>query len=72
MIVITRNGKTTVISGWRAWLVGALVFGLTTILVALFAFLALGVALTLTMFVFIAVPVAIGVGLLASLFRSRS
>jgi hypothetical protein len=72
MIVITRNGNTTVISGWRAWLVGTLVSGLTTILVALFAFLAFGVALTLTMFVFIAVPVAIGAALLASLFRSRS
>jgi hypothetical protein len=72
MIVISRNGKTTVISGWRAWLVGALLCVVTTAFVALFAFLALGIALTLTMFIFIAVPVAIGVALLASLFRSRS
>ena len=72
MIVISRNGKTTVIRGWRAWLVGALVFGATTTLVALCAVLALGIALTLTMLVFIAVPVAIGVALLASLLRSRS
>jgi len=72
MIVISRNGKTTVISGWRAWLVGAAVFAVAAILVALFAFLALGIALTVTLFVFIAVPVAIGIALIASLFRPRS
>ena len=71
MIVISRNGKTTVISGWRAWLVGAVAFAVTTILVALFAFLALGIALTVTLLVFIAVPVAIGIALIASLFRPR-
>jgi hypothetical protein len=70
MIVITRNGKTTVITGWRAWLIGVVVFIATTTL-ALFAFLALGVALTVTMLLFIAVPVAIGVALIASLFRPR-
>ena len=71
MIVITRNGKTTVITGWRAWLIGVVVFAVTTTLLALFAFLALGIALTLTMVVFIAVPVAVGVALIASLFRPR-
>ncbi|HUC46651.1 MAG TPA: hypothetical protein VMR94_08875 [Hyphomicrobiaceae bacterium] len=72
MIVISRNGKTTVFRGWRAWLVGALVFAVTTILVALCAVVALGIALTVTLLVCIAVPVAIGVALLASLLRSRS
>jgi hypothetical protein len=71
MIVITRNGKTTVITGWRAWLIGVVVFVATTTLLALFAFLALGIALTVTMLLFIAVPVAIGVALIASLFRPR-
>jgi len=71
MIVISRSGKTTVISGWRAWLVGAVVFIVTTLLVALFAFLALGIALTVTLLVFIAVPVGIGIALIASLFRPR-
>lgn len=71
MIVITRNGKTTVITGWRAWLIGAVVCVATTAVVALVAFLMLGIALTVTMLLFIAVPVAIGVALLASLFRPR-
>lgn len=71
MIVISRNGKTTVITGWRAWLIGAVVCVVTTAAVALVAFLMLGIALTVTMLLFIAVPVVIGVALLASLFRPR-
>jgi hypothetical protein len=71
MIVITRNGKTTVITGWRAWLIGAVVVAATTVVVALAAFLALGIAMTFTVLLFIAVPVAIGVALLASLVRPR-
>jgi hypothetical protein len=71
MIVISRHGRTTVISGWRAWLLGTLVFVATTTLLALAAFLALGVALTATMLLLIAVPVAIGIALLAPLFRPR-
>jgi hypothetical protein len=72
MIVISRNGKTTVVTGWRAWLIGAGVFLVTTVLVALIAFLMLGVALTVTAVLFIAVPVAVGVALIASLFRPRT
>ena len=72
MIVITRNGKTTVVTGWRAWLLGAGVFVATTVLVALVAVLVLGIALTVTTLFFFAVPVVIGVGLIASLFRPRT
>jgi hypothetical protein len=71
MIVITRNGKTTVITGWRAWLIGAVVVAATTVVVALAGFLALGIAMTFTVLLFIAVPVAVGVALLASLVRPR-
>ena len=71
MIVISRNGKTTVVTGWRAWLIGAVVCAVTTAVVALVAFLMLGIALTVGMLFFIAVPVVIGVALLASLFRPR-
>ena len=45
MIVIHRNGETTVITGWRAWLVGAALFVVTTLVVGLVAFLLLGVGL---------------------------
>jgi hypothetical protein len=72
MIVISRGGKTTIIRGWRAWLIGASVFMVTTVLVALLAFLILGAAITVTAVLFIAVPVALGATLIASLFRSRT
>lgn len=72
MIVITRNGKTTVVTGWRAWLIGAVVCVATTAVLALGAILMLGFALTATMLLFIAVPVAVGVALILSLFRPRT
>jgi hypothetical protein len=31
MIVIERNGRLTVISGWRAWVIGAVAVAVTTI-----------------------------------------
>ena len=72
MIVIQRNGETTVITGWRAWLIGAVALVLTTVLIGLIAFLLLGVAITVGAVLMIVVPVAIGLALLASVFRRRS
>jgi len=70
MIVITRNGQTTVITGWRAWLIGTAAFVAATALLFVIAFVMLGVAITVGAVLLIVVPVAIGVALLASLFRS--
>jgi hypothetical protein len=70
MIVIARNGKTTVITGWRSWLIGAAVFIAATALLFLIAFLMLGVAITVGAVLMIVVPVVAGVALLASLLRS--
>jgi hypothetical protein len=71
MIVITRNGNTTVITGWRAWLIGIAAFVAATALLFVIAFVMLGVAITAAGAVLlIVVPVAVGVALLASLFRS--
>jgi hypothetical protein len=69
MIVIERNGKTTVLTGWRAWLAGAAAVLIATLMIAGVAFLAFGLALTVGLVLLIVVPVAIGVGLIASLFR---
>jgi hypothetical protein len=71
MIVITRNGKTTVVTGWRAWLMGAVAFVLACGLLFLVAFVMLGVAITVGAVLMIVVPVAIGVALIASLFPRR-
>lgn len=70
MIVITRNGRTTVLTGWRAWLAGAAAFAASTVLLAFIVFVLLGVAVTLGAIFLIVVPVVVGVALLASLFRS--
>ena len=72
MNVITRNGRTTVLTGWRAWLAGAAICVATAILFAFIAFVLLGVAITVWAVLFIVVPVAIGVAILASLFRSSN
>jgi len=70
MIVVTRNGNTTVVTGWRAWLVGVVVFVAAMELLFVIAFVILGMAITVGAVLLIVVPVAVGVALLASLFRS--
>jgi hypothetical protein len=68
MIVITRNGRTTVLTGWRAWLVGAAAFLALSLLFAVIAFVVLGIAVTVGAVLLIVVPIAIGIALIASLF----
>ena len=72
MIVIQRNGRTTVITGWRAWLLAVLLFVGLTLLMAVIAFVVLGIAVTLGAVLLIVVPVAIGVAIIASLFQPRA
>jgi hypothetical protein len=72
MIVITRNGRTTVLTGWRAWLVGAVAFVASFALLTLFLFVVLGLAVTVGAVLLIVVPVAIGIALLASVFSGRT
>jgi hypothetical protein len=69
MFVIQRNGQTTVITGWRAWLIGAAAFLAATLLMGMIAFVLLGVAITVGAVLMIVVPVAVGLALLASVFR---
>ncbi|MET0192819.1 MAG: hypothetical protein ABW200_05530 [Hyphomicrobiaceae bacterium] len=69
MIVIQRNGQATVITGWRAWLIGAVAFVVATLLMAVMVFVMLGVAITVGAVLMIVIPVAVGLALIASLFR---
>jgi hypothetical protein len=71
MIVIERNGQRSVITGWRAWLLGAALFVGLTALFAVLAIVVLGVALTVGALLLIAIPVAIAVAFLASLLSKR-
>jgi hypothetical protein len=71
VLVIQRNGRTIVVTGWRAWLLAAAVFVGVTLLMAVIAFVLLGVAVTVGAVLLIVVPVAIGVAIIASLFQPR-
>ncbi len=66
MIVINRNGQAVVITGWRAWLIGAVAFVAGVLLFGVIAFVMLGVAITLGAVLLIVVPTAIIVAFLAS------
>ena len=71
MIVITRNGVTTVLTGWREWAVKFLVFIAAVLLFAVMAFLMLGIAITIGTIALIVIPALIIVGLFASMFGER-
>jgi type IV secretory pathway TrbL component len=71
MIVITRNGETTVIDGWREWIVRAVVFLVMLLLLAIVVFLMLGLAVTLGAILMIAIPAVIVVALLGSMFAKH-
>lgn len=66
MIVFTRNGKTTVLTGWKAWLASAAAFVVAWAVLALVAFIVVGVGLTVGIFLLLAIPALIGVALIAS------
>jgi hypothetical protein len=71
MLVVEKNGRATVVSGWRAWL---LAFGAVLGAIAAFVFLGfvfLGIALTIGAVLFIAIPAAIVIAIFGSLFNRR-
>jgi hypothetical protein len=71
MIVITRNGETTVLTGWREWLVKIVVFMAAFLLFAIIAFLMFGLAVTVGAIALVVIPAAIIVALLGSMFGTR-
>jgi hypothetical protein len=72
MITIRRDGKTTVITGWRAWLIYAAVAPVLAIIGVVLIGLLFGIALTVGTVLLFAVPIAIVVVWLAhSFFRKE-
>ena len=71
MIVIERDGKVIVVSGWRAWVVGAVAVVVTMIALGAVAFLVLGIAVTMVAFLVILIPAIAIVALLGSFLRQR-
>jgi hypothetical protein len=72
MIVIRRDGQTTVLTGWRAWLAGAGAFVLGAAVLWVVLFVMLGLAITIGTILLIAVPIIVAVAIVVSLFQSRS
>ena len=72
MIVIERNGKTTVIAGWRAWVIGGLAVVVTAAALAAAAFLVLGIAVSMVAFLLIVIPAIAIVALVGWLLQPRT
>ncbi len=69
MLIVSRDGKTTVIRGWRAWLVWAVLSVVAAVFVVLATALFLGFALTLAAFLLFVVPLAIAIALITTWVR---
>ncbi|RUP00191.1 hypothetical protein [Hyphomicrobium sp.] len=71
MIVITRNGETTVLTGWREWLFKIVVFMAAILLFGVIAFVMFGLAITIGAVALVVIPAVIIVALIGSLFGRR-
>jgi len=71
MIVIERDGRVLVISGWRAWVIGVVAVVVTTIVLGAVAFLVLGIAVSMIALLMILIPAIAIVALLGSFLRLR-
>jgi hypothetical protein len=72
VIVIERDGKTIVITGWRAWVIGAVAVAVMTAMLAALAFLVLGIAVSMVAFLLIVFPAVAIVVLMAWVFQPRT
>jgi hypothetical protein len=70
MFVITRNGKTVVLTGWRAWLATSLICLAAALLLVFVAFLVLGITITIAAIMLFVVPLAVVLALLAAGWRA--
>ncbi len=72
MIVINRNGRRIVITGWREWAIMLpAMFAVAVVILALF-FVVLGVAFTVITLLLIGVPIAVVLVLIAQFFQRQS
>ena len=72
MIVITRNGQRTVITGWREWAIMLPAMFVLAVAVLASLLLVVGVAFTIITLLLIAVPVAAVLVLLVQFFHRRN
>ena len=63
MIVISRNGKTTIYKGWQAWLLAGAAIMVAWLLFAMIAFVFVGMAITIGIAMPLLVPALLVVSL---------
>ncbi len=71
MIVIERDGKTVVVTGWRAWVIVAVAIGVTTAVLAALGFLILGITVSMVAFLLVLMPAVAIVALMLWFFQPR-
>lgn len=71
-IILSRNGETTVYTGWRATLVSAAAFVIALAVLAVVTFVLLGVAATIGTLLLLLIPAAAIMGLIAWAFGGGS
>lgn len=71
LIIVDRTGRTRVITGWRAWLLGcvSLIVGWAILLAV--ATLAIGLSLSLGLIMLLALPAVAGAALLSRYLSRR-
>lgn len=71
MFVITQNGKTTVLTGWRAWLAGAGLIVAGAVGLVVFVFLLVGLTVTMAAVLLFVVPLVMVLALLSTFLRAN-
>jgi hypothetical protein len=69
MLILSRDGKTTVVTGWRAWLAGAVLGVAAAIILVPLAALLLGLTLTIAAFLLFVVPLAVVLAVVSTWIR---
>ena len=71
VIVITRNGRTIVITDWRAWLTGVGAALLAWFALAVIVFALVGVAISVGVVLLLLIPAIVIVSVVSSLMRKE-
>jgi hypothetical protein len=71
MIEVTRNGKSTVYTGWQAWLISAVAFAVLLLVFAITATFVLGFAITLSLLLLLAFPAMLVVMVVTNILPNR-
>ncbi len=71
LVVVTRNGRTVAITGWRAWLLGVGAMLVAWLVLALVVFALVGIAITVGLALLLLIPAGLFVALAGSLTRRQ-